>query len=75
MTVLQTSSILACLCIGLVSISFWTTELNWSSVKPAYLYKFVFINDGATQLQRTPNLASSTAADLVSISIPAFDIQ
>lgn len=71
----HTSSMFAGLAIGLVSHSLCNTDSFSSSVKPACLYKFVFKNDGETQLTLTPNLASSRAADFVIISSPAFDIQ
>ena len=71
----QTSSMLAARNIGLVSASFCMTDSFSSSVSPAYLYIFVFKKLGETQLTRTPNLASSRAADFVIISSPAFDMQ
>jgi len=66
---------LACFCIGLVSLSFLAIELYSNSVNPAYLYIFVYRNDDETVLTRTPNLASSMDADLVSMSKPALDMQ
>jgi hypothetical protein len=60
---------------GFVSASFYITDSFSSSVRPAYLYKFVLIKDEETQLTLTPNLASSMADDFVIISSPALDIQ
>lgn len=53
--------------VGLVSSSFLISDSFSSSVRPAYLYRFVFMNDDETQLIRTPNLANSIAEDLVNI--------
>ena len=61
--------------IGFVSASFYITDSFCNSVKPAYLNKFVFRKELETPLTLTPNLASSTAQDLVIISIPALLMQ
>jgi hypothetical protein len=60
---------------GLVSASFCMTDSFSSSVRPAYLNKFVFKKLADTQLTLTPNLASSIAHDFVIISIPALLMQ
>jgi len=61
--------------IGFVSASFYITDSFSNSVNPAYLNRFVFKKLLETAFTLTPNLASSTAHDLVIISIPALLMQ
>ena len=72
----QASSTKHTLYIGFVSLSLSISDLiSLESRFAWFLQKEVGIKDGETAFTLTPFRASSMAADLVSISRPAFDMQ